>query len=1027
MKFYEPRSGSILLDGLDLQSIDSGWLRRHITLLQQQSVLFNGTLRQNIIFGSQGIVHRFEVDQACEFAGLGQLIEDLPEGLNTMVGPAFRDLSGGQKQRVSLARAHLRNPPILILDEATSALDPVSRNEIMKNIRQWRKDQTTIIITHDLNCIDDDDYVYVLEAGILVQEGYRSKLMEVQDHFRLSQEKTDASLKKERDDLYPSIVESRAFRKASRYSMLLPFGMTASPDLNRSSMIMLLQNHNRMSLGSAAAQANFIRADTTWKDPLQLSALNILSSRDRPMNASSGTSDDWICGNTEDGFKYNMPPSQSQRPIEFESRTLSGSGISIALSPISTRRISVHSRSRFDGDMETLQDSKRAEKSHHANSGSGRREESVEDAHSPTASFSEIFKTVWPTLTFNGRIVMVIGFVSAFLVAAATPAFALVFSKLAGTFYILENQQAEARKWGLAMVGIAIGDGLSTYCCHFGLEYTGQMWVNALRVEALKRVLDQPRSWFQQRENATSRISECLDRNGEEMRNLIGRFLGTAFTVFWMLSISIVWAFIVSWRLALISVVGAPVMYLITRIFNYVSTKWEENCNEAAATANMCFAETFTNLRVVRAFTLEEHFVKAHSKLVDQTYQTGMKRAVLSGLVFGLTDSLSFYITALIFYYASVIISKGQLTVDNAIEVINLLLFGITNSTGMISMLPQINSSKATASYMLHLTRLSQKYSHEFQGSKRLESIFPIEFRNLSFSYTKSSESRTLSGVDLTIHHGSCVALVGFSGSGKSTIASLLLGLYPPDSRAACDPPHLCFASVSVNKVKMDSLRAQLAIVSQKATIFPMSIMENILYGLPELSEYATLTHAIGAATDAGIHDYISSLPHGYQTQIGDGGQGISGGQAQRICIARALVRQPQLLILDECTSALDVVSADIIRETVRKFLSSPNHGNRNPHSSSLERNRRAVVMITHSVDMMKIADQIVVLNKGRIVEEGTFDELRHAQGAFTHLLGSCEETGKLVMTKAAKQTPVRRHSEQGRTRDSWVRQRSIG
>ncbi|TVY89225.1 ABC transporter B family member, partial [Lachnellula willkommii] len=512
MKYYETDRGEILIDGQSIKALDTDWLRQNITLVQQESVLFNETVFQNIAFGRRDDATREDVLEAAETADLHQTLMALPHGLDTVVGSNGKSLSGGQQQRVAIARARLRDAPIVILDESTSALDYTSRTRVMEELRKWRHGKTTIIVTHDVTQILDDDYVYVLENGIVVQEGYRKKLAE---------------------------------KLHGTFSTFLP---TVSP-----------------------------------------------------------------------------PTIQEPQFVE-------------------------------------------------------------EKRKKTAASLAQILGTIWPTLNWNEKIILVIGFIAAFMVAASTPAFAFVFAKLLGTFYLVHNQLAAARTWALSLLGIAIIDGISAFTTHFALEYCGQAWVNYLRVEAMKRILAQPKSWFDKERNSPDKLNESLDRNAEEMRNLIGRFTGPIFTVAWMLGISIVWACLFSWKLTLVALACGPIMLVLTRTFDWVSSKWEHKCNQASTVTSSIFTETFSNIRVVRALTLENYFAGKHDKATLETYKTGRSRAVYSGLLYGLTNSASLFITALVFYYGTVLIVQGKNDVEHIIQVVNLLLFGIGNSTAMMSM-----------------------------------------------------------------------------------------------------------------------------------------------------------------------------------------------------------------------------------------------------------------------------------------------------------------------------------------------------
>lgn len=213
----------------------------------------------------------------------------------------------------------------------------------------------------------------------------------------------------------------------------------------------------------------------------------------------------------------------------------------------------------------------------------------------------------------------------------------------------------------------------------------------------------------------------------------------------------------------------------------------------------------------------------------------------------------------------------------------------------------------------------------------------------------------------------SSTALVGSSGCGKSTIASLLLGLYPPDSGT------ISIASFPLEALHLHSLRSMVSIVPQSPTVFPATVAQNIAYALPEGSPLASLSSIRAAAKCAGIDEFFMSLPQGYNTLIGEGGSGLSGGQVQRLAIARAVVRRPELLVLDEATSALDGESASVIHTLVKR----------------LEKVGIGCLIVTHSTEMMRACAECVVLSDGRVLEKGPFRELiARKHGELKRLIG---------------------------------------
>lgn len=203
------------------------------------------------------------------------------------------------------------------------------------------------------------------------------------------------------------------------------------------------------------------------------------------------------------------------------------------------------------------------------------------------------------------------------------------------------------------------------------------------------------------------------------------------------------------------------------------------------------------------------------------------------------------------------------------------------------------------------------------------------------------------------------------------------MGLYRPSD----DTQSLPYAGIPLSKLKMQHLRSKMAYVSQTPHLFPATVTDNIIYGLPEDSPFKDSLNVQVAAKAASIPDFIISLPQGYSTIVGDGGIALSGGQEQRLSIAQALVRHPRLLFLDEPTSALDAESTAIIRETICSLT----------ERARKKESHTAIVMVTHAPDMMKVYDRVVMIDNGVKVEEGSYEELMKAKGPFGHLISKGE------------------------------------
>jgi ATP-binding cassette subfamily B (MDR/TAP) protein 1 len=276
--------------------------------------------------------------------------------------------------------------------------------------------------------------------------------------------------------------------------------------------------------------------------------------------------------------------------------------------------------------------------------------DTAKEAHekSQILPLKDILKTVWPTLGWRRRFILLLGFFCALLHAAGTPIFSYLFARLLSTFFVEENRSRLALKWSLSVLGVAIGDATASYFMHYLLESSGQAWIDKLRVEAFRRILEQPKAWFDLDENSVSRLNGCLDRNAEEMRNLVGRFAGFVFVAVSMTAIATIWSFIICWKLTIVALASAPAMYIIIRFFEYVSGQWESKCNDAAETAESIFTETFGSIRTVRALTLESYFREKLGGATSQVLKVGLRRSAYSGMFYAVSESAILFITGML-------------------------------------------------------------------------------------------------------------------------------------------------------------------------------------------------------------------------------------------------------------------------------------------------------------------------------------------------------------------------------------------
>ncbi|KAF2751990.1 P-loop containing nucleoside triphosphate hydrolase protein [Sporormia fimetaria CBS 119925] len=988
VRFYAPMDGQVLLDGMSLNILDLQWLRDNITLVEQHSVLFQGSIRDNIALGNRnGAPLQNDINEATDMAALQSVLKDLPDGLNTVVGPKGNSLSGGQRQRVALARARIRDTPILILDESTSALDYATRNRVVDSIRGWRKGKTTIIITHDVTQILPTDYVFVMDCAQVVDEGERSVLeTQVDSPFRTfltaeteASQESDNSTDAEIDDVISAYSNQWApSPRASMISQLganiiTPFMSSGRTSFYRRSMMVTPDvpyvdlekelTSRRSSLSSVDLEAG---VENIGMRPLPT---RIGSQREERRRSGMPL--------PRHGPRVRMPSHAAQSPSRTRSTHASPSSSSSASPalqqpPEEPTHTLPKRRARFLGR-------------------SRRSRETPSPAVVDSLSVVQILKTVWPNLDWHSRASLLFALCCTLLHAGVTPTFAYVFAQLLSTFFRAADAYQQALMYSLIILGIAIVDGLSCYGFQYLFDSCAQTWANNIKGEAMRRILLQPREFFDREENGISRIAECLDGFAEEARNLPGQFVGQTIVVVVMLIIAVVWALISCWKLTLVAFATVPIIFVVFKAYNAISSRWETRSNEADEQVGQVLHETFANIRTVRCLVLEEHFRTKYNVRTEAALKIGFKRAIYTGSVFGINFTAVFFVAALLFWFGAYLLSLPEFSVTAILQTFTILLLSCSHATFVVNCIPQIQIARDAGSRLLRLARLPIT-SHELIGTSQLHFVGDIVFKDTSFAYPTRPDHQVLRNVSMTIPQGSSVAIVGSSGSGKSTIASLLLKLYSTPNSG------ITISGRPISHLHTASLRSRVALVSQTPVLFPGSIAENIAYGLSPGS--VTNGRIRAAAEAAGIAEFVESLSEGYRTVVGEGGTALSGGQAQRVAIARALVREPDVLVLDEATSALDVESAGVIRETVLKLVRGDvwiedkeikwrwSSGGKGKDAVRDGGRHMTVIIITHSKEMMAIAEHIVVLDKGTVVQEGGYGTLmRRRNGAFNRLL----------------------------------------
>ena len=516
-----------------------------------------------------------------------------------------------------------------------------------------------------------------------------------------------------------------------------------------------------------------------------------------------------------------------------------------------------------------------------------------------------------------------------------------------------------ALRW---IVIVFLGAGVLGVACSYAETYftgwTGERMLADLR-NHLFRQLQRLSLGFYERNRAGVLISR-LTNDVEALDQLVTDGVTSLVQNTLTLAGSAIVLFLLNWRLALAVLTIMPALTAATAIFRKRSARSYSRVRETLGIVTATLAEDIAGMRVLQAFT-RERAAQQHFRRVSETYRSANQETVVqNGLYFPFVDLLSSVATAIVLGYGGYLVFDGDMTVG----VLSAFLLYLSNFFDPVQQLSQLYSTflSAVAALDKIMDVLVQEPDvADVPGAVALQRIRGhVRFERVRFAYGAGPE--VLHGVDLDVPAGTTVALVGHTGAGKSTIAKLLARFYDPTGG------RITIDGVDLRNVRQETLRRQLGIVPQEGFLFAGTLAENIAFGRPD----ATRAEIVAAARTVGADEFVARLEHGFDTELGERGFRLSLGQRQLVAFARALLADPRILILDEATSSVDIGTEQRIERALRRLL----HG-------------RTAFVIAHRLSTIRDADLIVVLEHGRIVEQGSHDELLRRQGLYTALYGN--------------------------------------
>ncbi|CAF0793637.1 unnamed protein product [Rotaria sordida] len=599
---------------------------------------------------------------------------------------------------------------------------------------------------------------------------------------------------------------------------------------------------------------------------------------------------------------------------------------------------------------------------------SNEKEENIKHSCCHSPFFIKLLKLNSPE-----KFYLFIGCICSLIFGGVEPAVGLVYSIIYGLLANpnLDEQSIRTRNLSLIIFGIYVFGGIVQFLSTITFTKSGEALTLRMRLRTFEAMLRQEMGWFDEEKNSVGSLVTRLSSDTAALKGLTGVRLNAFVSSLGTTIFALIVAFMAGWKLTLVVLCFTPLLIFSGYLQGQTQSKagQSKTAKSFAEEGGRYAVEAIQDIRTVATLNQEKFFIKKYEEAFYQDFKKRMCKIPIQALGKAIANSFLYFIHVTAFSYGASLVESGQMGFAEVFRVFIVINFASMSVGRSTSVMPDYNIAKAAAQRILALhNRQSTVDPYNENGLKLDDFQGNIEFHNIGFSYPTRKNRRVLRNFNLKCLQGQTTALIGSSGCGKSTTISLLLRFYDSINGKIFLDNH------DIKALNINWLRSIIGFVQQEPILFDRTIAENIAYGIQD--RQVSLEEIQEAATQANIHQEIIQFPQGYETNCGNvGNSQLSGGQKQRIAIARALLRKPKILLLDEATSALDYRSEGIVQEAIDNV-----------------RKGRTCLTIAHRLTTIQNSEKIVVVDRGRIREEGQHEDLLRQKGLYYKLQRATEQ-----------------------------------